>query len=173
MIKYAKQQAQLRLQADPERKDFFWFLSNAKEKDGSPSYTDSREVFSEARTLIIGGMSRPKPYSSKCLQESNLQKSIGAPPFIPIPPIPSADPILPCLGPPELRLTPHPPRLRHNRDPTSRQLLLHNAEPQNPRPADHRDPQHLYHRRGDPARPRARLLPLPARPDRRDTAHQP
>lgn len=56
LIKYAKQQAQIRLKADKSRKDFFWYLTNAKEKDGSPSYTDSREIFAEARTLIIGGI---------------------------------------------------------------------------------------------------------------------
>jgi hypothetical protein len=55
LIKYAKQQAELRLRADQTRKDFFWYLSNAKEKDGRPSYSDPREIFSEARTLIIGG----------------------------------------------------------------------------------------------------------------------
>jgi len=58
LIKYAKQEGQLRLQADPNRKDIFWYLTNAKEKDGSPSYTDPAEIFSEARTLIIGGMSQ-------------------------------------------------------------------------------------------------------------------
>lgn len=57
LLKYAKQQAQIRLQADPNRKDFFWYLSNAKEKDGRPSYTNSRDIFAEARTLIVGGLS--------------------------------------------------------------------------------------------------------------------
>ncbi|KAH8812524.1 cytochrome P450 [Xylogone sp. PMI_703] len=55
LIKYAKQQSELRLEADPNRKDFFWHLSNATERDGTKSYTDRNEVFSEARTLIIGG----------------------------------------------------------------------------------------------------------------------
>lgn len=55
LLKYAKQQAEMRLSADPDRKDFFWYLSNSKEKDGSPSYTNQKEIFSEARTLIIGG----------------------------------------------------------------------------------------------------------------------
>ncbi|OAP54848.1 hypothetical protein AYL99_11296 [Fonsecaea erecta] len=55
LIKYAKKQAEDRLKADPNRRDFFWYLSNAKEKDGRQSYSDPREIFSEARTLIIGG----------------------------------------------------------------------------------------------------------------------
>jgi hypothetical protein len=57
LMKYAKQQAQIRLEADPNRKDFFWYITNSKEKDGNPSYTNPRDIFSEARTLIIGGKS--------------------------------------------------------------------------------------------------------------------
>ena len=56
LLKYAKRQTQLRQQADQGRKDFFWYIANAKNKDGSPAYEDPREVWSEARTLMIGGM---------------------------------------------------------------------------------------------------------------------
>ena len=56
LIVYARQQAQMRMQADPSRKDFFSYIENAKESDGSPAYDNPKEVFSEARTLIIGGL---------------------------------------------------------------------------------------------------------------------
>jgi cytochrome P450 len=52
---YAKKQAELREQADPNRKDFFSYIANAKDKDGIPAYRNPREVFSEARVLIVGG----------------------------------------------------------------------------------------------------------------------
>jgi cytochrome P450 len=56
LLKYAAQESKLRMGADANRKDFFWYLSNAKEKDGrTPSYTDESEVFSECRALLIGG----------------------------------------------------------------------------------------------------------------------
>ncbi|KAJ9611126.1 hypothetical protein H2200_004309 [Cladophialophora chaetospira] len=56
LLKYAAQESKLRMQADANRKDFFWYLSNAKEKDGrTPSYTDESEIFSECRALLIGG----------------------------------------------------------------------------------------------------------------------
>jgi hypothetical protein len=46
----------MRLRADPSQPDFFSYIENAKEADGSIAYDDPKEVFSEARTLIIGGM---------------------------------------------------------------------------------------------------------------------
>ncbi|KAF2095118.1 benzoate 4-monooxygenase cytochrome-like protein P450 [Rhizodiscina lignyota] len=55
LLIYARKQAQMRKAADPSRKDFFWYIDNAKEKNGAPAYDNPREVFSEARTLIIGG----------------------------------------------------------------------------------------------------------------------
>jgi hypothetical protein len=57
LILYAKQQVQMRLQADSSRSDFFSHIENAKKEDGSPAYDNPKEVFSEARTLIIGGLS--------------------------------------------------------------------------------------------------------------------
>ncbi len=57
LLLYARQQAQMRIEADQSRKDFFWYVANGENKDGSKAYDDPREVFSEARTLIIGGMS--------------------------------------------------------------------------------------------------------------------
>lgn len=56
LIVYARQQVQMRLQADSSRADFFSYIENAKEDDGSPAYNDPKDVFSEARTLIIGGL---------------------------------------------------------------------------------------------------------------------
>jgi hypothetical protein len=57
LILYARQQVQMRLQADSSRPDFFSYIENAKKEDGSPAYDNPKEVFSEARTLIIGGLS--------------------------------------------------------------------------------------------------------------------
>jgi hypothetical protein len=56
LIIYAEQQSVQRMQADPNRKDFFWYIENAKDQNGASAY-DQREVFSEARQLIIGGKS--------------------------------------------------------------------------------------------------------------------
>ena len=40
---------------EDDRKDFLYYLKNAKEGDGKPSYPDLQDVSGEARTLIIGG----------------------------------------------------------------------------------------------------------------------
>jgi hypothetical protein len=56
LIVYAAQQVEQRMQADPNRKDFFWYIANGKDKNGDLAYKDQREIFAEARALIIGGM---------------------------------------------------------------------------------------------------------------------
>ena len=57
LLEYAKKQVKMRMEADPSKGDFFSHIQNAKEDDGSPFYKTERQVFSEARALIIGGMS--------------------------------------------------------------------------------------------------------------------
>ncbi|OAP56057.1 hypothetical protein AYL99_09236 [Fonsecaea erecta] len=55
LLVYAKKQVQLRKNADQNRKDFFSYITNAENKDGTKAYAESREVFAEARGLIVGG----------------------------------------------------------------------------------------------------------------------
>ncbi|OQU97967.1 hypothetical protein CLAIMM_03817 [Cladophialophora immunda] len=55
LLVYAKKQVQLRMSADQNRKDFFSYIANAENKDGTKAYANSIEVFAEARGLILGG----------------------------------------------------------------------------------------------------------------------
>ncbi|KAH0843876.1 isotrichodermin C-15 hydroxylase [Fonsecaea pedrosoi] len=56
LLVYAKKQVQLRMNADQSRKDFFSYIASAENKDGTKAYADSKEVFAEARGLILGGV---------------------------------------------------------------------------------------------------------------------
>ena len=52
---YAKKQAEMRDQADPGQPNMYSYIANAKGNDGDPSYKNDKEVFAEARGLIVGG----------------------------------------------------------------------------------------------------------------------
>ena len=55
LMPYAKKQAQMRDQADPGRPNMYSYIAKAKGNDADPSYKDDKEVFAEARGLIVGG----------------------------------------------------------------------------------------------------------------------
>lgn len=55
LMPYAKKKSEMRDQADPDRQNMYSYIANAKGDDGDPAYKDVKEVFSEARGLIVGG----------------------------------------------------------------------------------------------------------------------
>ena len=55
LMLFAQSQAQQRFQADEEKKDFLYYLFGAMNKDGSPAYSDPKDVAAETRQLIVAG----------------------------------------------------------------------------------------------------------------------
>jgi hypothetical protein len=53
---FAQSQAQQRSKINEEKMDFLYYLLQAKNKDGSPAYSDPKDIAAESRQLIVAGM---------------------------------------------------------------------------------------------------------------------
>ena len=55
-MSFAKKQAAERAKAASDKKDFLYHLLAAKNSDGTPAYSDPRDIASESRQLIVAGL---------------------------------------------------------------------------------------------------------------------
>ena len=61
MLEFVRTQVEERKRGQFEDTAFLDHLMEAKEKDGSPTYPDQRDITSETRLLVVAGMHTPNP----------------------------------------------------------------------------------------------------------------